>query len=93
MRSVTPLVEKRQIRPLNELPEGFSISYFSNLMEAPRGASPIGAPGDLRKGESIVPLEGTMRSTMRDLKVMIPADDNEDLHKALAVAKRSLHGS
>ena len=34
-----------------------------------------------------------MRSTVRDLKVMIPSDDTDDLHRALAVAKRSLQGS
>ena len=34
-----------------------------------------------------------MRSTVRDLKVVVPTDDNEDLHRALAVAKRSLHGA
>jgi CRP-like cAMP-binding protein len=95
IRSATPLVEKRQTRPLNELPEGFSLSDFSKVTEPPHGtSSPMGAStGALRKGESIVPLEGTMRSTVRDLKVVIPTDDNEDLHRALAVAKRSLHGS
>ena len=95
IRSATPLVEKRQTRPLNELPEGFSLSDFSKIMEPAHGtSSPMGASSVAhRKGESIVPLGDTMRSTVRDLKVMVPTDDNEDLHRALAVAKRSLHGA
>ena len=95
IRSATPLVEKRQTRPLNELPEGFSLSDFSKIMEPAHGtSSPMGASsGAHRKGESIVPLGDTMRSTVRDLKVVVPTDDNEDLHRALAVAKRSLHGA
>ena len=95
IRSATPLVEKRQTRPLNELPEGFSLSDFSKIMEPAHGtSSPMGASsGAHRKGESIMPLGDTMRSTVRDLKVVVPTDDNEDLHRALAVAKRSLHGA
>ena len=95
IRSATPLVEKRQTRPLNELPEGFSLSDFSKIMEPAHGTSfPMGASSVAhRKGESIVPLGDTMRSTVRDLKVVVPTDDNEDLHRALAVAKRSLHGA
>ena len=93
IRSATPLVEKRQIRPLNELPEGFSLTDLPKISDSKKETSKIDSLGGLQNGEPVVPLEGTMRSTIRDLKVMIPSDDTEDLHRALAVAKRSLQGS